>query len=107
MINSRNLDDLLPPVKQRVEQFIAKCEEQGIDLIITSTYRDIESQNALFAQGRTAPGNIVTNAKGGESYHNFRCAVDVVPIVNGKPDWNGAHPVWKQVGEIGKTCGLV
>ena len=106
MINSRNLNDLAPPVKLRVEWLMGLCVANNIDLLITSTYRDKDSQDALYAQGRTAPGKIVTNAKGGESYHNYKCAVDVVPLVNGKPDWDGSHPVWAKIGELGKTAGL-
>ena len=106
MINSRSLDDLLPPVRQRVEKFIALCRAVGIDLLVTSTYRDNESQNALYAQGRTAPGRIVTNAKAGQSWHNYRCAVDVVPLTNGKPNWNVKDPVWQTVGQLGKQAGL-
>jgi peptidoglycan L-alanyl-D-glutamate endopeptidase CwlK len=105
MINSRNLDDLVPPAKQRAEAFIAAAKAKGIDLLVTSTYRDNESQNALYAQGRTAPGNIVTRAKAGQSWHNWRCALDVVPLVNGKAIWDD-QAMWKQVGEIGKSCGL-
>ena len=77
MINSRSLDELLPEVKAKVEHFIALCQDSGIELLVTSTYRDNESQAALYAQGRTAPGNIVTNAGAGDSYHNYRCAVDL------------------------------
>lgn len=106
MINSRKLEDLLPQVRDKVEDFLALCKQEGIDLLVTSTYRDIESQNALYAQGRTTPGKIVTNAKGGDSWHNWRCALDVVPLVNGKPDWDGSHPVWKKIGELGKHAGL-
>ena len=105
MINSRNLDDLAPPVKQRAESFIAAAKAKGIDLLVTSTYRDSESQDALYAQGRTAPGAIVTRAKAGQSWHNWRCALDVVPLVNGKAIWDD-QAMWKQVGEIGKSCGL-
>jgi peptidoglycan L-alanyl-D-glutamate endopeptidase CwlK len=105
MINSRNLDDLAPPVKKRAEAFIAAAKAKGIDLLVTSTYRDNESQNALYAQGRTAPGNIVTRAKAGQSWHNWRCALDVVPLVNGKAIWDD-QAMWKQIGEIGKACGL-
>jgi peptidoglycan L-alanyl-D-glutamate endopeptidase CwlK len=106
MINSRSLDDLLPAVKERVQRFIEAAKAHNIDLLVTSTYRDNESQNALYAQGRTAPGSIVTNAKAGQSFHNFRCAVDVVPLINGKPQWNAQDPVWKTVGELGKQAGL-
>jgi len=106
MIASRSLDDLLPVVRTRVDKFLELCKAANIDLLVTSTYRDMESQNALYAQGRTRPGAIVTNARGGESFHNYRCAIDVVPVVDGKCDWNGAHPVWHQIGQLGKEAGL-
>jgi len=106
MINSRNINDLLPNVKVRVEKFIELCDEEGIDLLITSTYRDNESQEALYEQGRTRPGKIVTNAKPGESWHNYRCAVDIVPLVNGKPNWDGSDPIWQTIGELGEKAGL-
>lgn len=106
MINSRKLEDLLPQVRSRVEAFLKAADEAGIDLLVTSTYRDNASQDALYAQGRTAPGRIVTNAKAGQSYHNFRCAVDVVPLRNGKPVWDTKDPVWQTVGRLGKAAGL-
>ena len=106
MINSRLLDELVPPAKERVERFIALCDENGIDLLVTSTYRDHESQNALYAQGRTKVGKVVTNAQGGQSYHNWRCAVDVVPLINGKPNWDSSNPVWLRIGELGEQAGL-
>ena len=106
MINSRSLDDLLPPVRQRVDRFLASAKAQGIDLLVTSTYRDNASQEALYAQGRTVPGRIVTNARAGQSFHNHRCAVDVVPIRNGKPVWDAKDAVWQAVGRLGKEAGL-
>ena len=105
MINSRSLDDLVPPAKQRAQAFVEAAKAKGIDLLVTSTYRDNESQDALYAQGRTTPGNVVTRAKAGQSWHNYRCALDVVPLVNGKAIWDD-QAMWKQVGEIGKSCGL-
>ena len=106
MINSRSLDDLIPPAKERVERFLSLCKDQNIDLLVTSTYRDNESQQALYEQGRTTAGKVVTNAKAGDSWHNWRCAVDVVPMVNGKPNWDGLHPVWDQIGKLGEQAGL-
>jgi len=106
MINSRSLDDLLPPVKERVEKFLSSAKAAGIDLLITSTYRDNASQNVLYEQGRTTPGKKVTNAKAGQSWHNYRCAVDVVPVVAGKPRWGVKDEVWQQVGALGKAAGL-
>lgn len=105
MINSRDLLDLLPHVADKAHAFIDACEEQGIDVLITSTYRDGESQAALYAKGRTAPGPRVTNAKPGTSYHNHRVAFDFVPIVDGKAVWNDDH-LWAQCGMIGEKVGL-
>lgn len=106
MINSRSLDDLVPPARSRVQAFLDAAKKQGIDLLVTSTYRDNASQDALYAQGRTTSGKIVTNAKAGQSWHNYRCAVDVVPIVAGKPRWDVKDEVWQQVGALGKAAGL-
>lgn len=106
MINSRSLDDLIPPARMRVQAFLDAAKAAGVDLLVTSTYRDNASQDALYAQGRTKPGKIVTNAKAGQSWHNYRCAVDVVPIVAGKPRWDVKDEVWQQVGKLGKAAGL-
>ena len=105
MINSRSLNELTPDAKERAEAFVEAAKAEGIDLLVTSTYRDGDSQNALYAQGRTTAGNIVTRAKAGESWHNWRCAFDVVPLVNGKAIWDD-QTMWKKIGEIGKSCGL-
>lgn len=109
MIASRDLMDLALPVRIRAQKFITACAAAGIDLLVTSTYRDHASQDALYAQGRTKNGDIVTNARGGQSYHNFRCALDVVPMRAGKPVWNTRGTdalLWQRVGEIGERCGL-
>lgn len=106
MINSRDLKELSPIVREKVELFLSKCHAVGIDLLVTSTYRDYESQQALFEQGRSTSGKIVTNAQAGYSFHNFRCAVDVVPLRLGKPVWDSSDPLWKVVGQMGEDCGL-
>mgnify|MGYP000302975264 CR=1 FL=1 len=109
MINSRSLDDLHPYVKYLAEELIEAAKAHGIDILITSTFRDYESQNAIYAQGRTKPGAKVTNAKGGQSYHNFKIAFDIVPLRGGKPVWNtgGADgQLWQTVGKLGTDLGL-
>lgn len=105
MINSRKLEDLHPKVKLLCEQFINGCDAAGIDVLITSTYRDMESQTALYAQGRTTKGNIVTNAKAGQSFHNYRVAFDFVPIVGGKCIWNDAG-LFAKCGRIAQSLGF-
>lgn len=105
MVNSRSLSDLNPKVAAMCSEFINRCKAQGIDVIITSTYRDSDSQNALYAQGRTAPGSKVTNAKAGQSFHNWKVAFDFCPIVNGKAQWNDLA-LFTKCGEIAETVGL-
>lgn len=105
MINSRDPKELLPAARAKCHAFVAKCKSAGIDVIITSTYRDAESQDALYRQGRTAPGQRVTNAAGGDSFHNWRVAFDFVPIVNGKAMWDDLK-LWRTCGDIGRQCGL-
>ena len=105
MINSRKLDDLLPRVKAKAEAFIAKCKSAGIDVLIYSTYRDNESQDALYAQGRSKPGAIVTNSKGGQSFHNYRVAFDFVPQKDGKPQWDDVK-LYRICGLKAKEVGL-
>lgn len=105
MISSRKLEDLHPKVKGLCEKFIASCDKQGIDILITSTYRDAESQNELYAQGRTVPGRIITRAKAGQSFHNWRVAFDFCPLVNGKPNWSDLA-LYNKCGEIAESVGL-
>lgn len=105
MINSRDIKDLHPKIATKCKQFIDLCNKQNIDILITSTYRDAESQNALYAQGRTAPGKKVTNAKGGQSFHNWKVAFDFCPIVNGKPNWTDVA-LYTKCGEIAESVGL-
>lgn len=109
VINSRNIESLLPIVAEKARAMLAACAADGLDVIVTSCYRDHESQAMLYAQGRTTPGKIVTNARPGESWHNHRCAFDIVPIRNGKPVWGTAGAdleLWMRVGEIGESVGL-
>lgn len=105
MINSREIDDLHIIVQMKCRKFIGDCKDQGIDVIITSTYRDNESQEALYEIGRSRPGRKVTNAKPGYSFHNHRVAFDFVPIVAGKAQWEDIALITK-CGHIAEGCGL-
>lgn len=105
MTNSRRLTDLLPVVQAKAKAFLAAAKAEGIDVLITSTYRDNQSQDELYAQGRTRPGKIVTNARGGQSYHNYRVAFDFVPVIGGKAVWNDLA-LFRRLGKIGKSLGL-
>ena len=110
MINSRSLSDLLPQVAVKAYALIKLCEEVHVPVIITSTYRDFETQNILYAQGRASKaGPIVTWAKAGDSWHNWKRAFDVVPTFMGKPCWRTTGVEgqrWQKVGELGRSLGL-
>ena len=105
MINSRDIKDLHPKVKVMAEKFLSECKAAGLNVTIYSTYRDHESQNELYAQGRTKPGKVVTKAKGGDSFHNWKVAFDAAPIVNGSIPWNDAK-LFEKMGAIGESVGL-
>lgn len=75
MINSRSLDDLRPDVRANAEAWLAECRAQGLDVLVTQTLRDDEYQAKLYAQGRTAPGKIVTNSKV-TTFHGKGLALD-------------------------------
>lgn len=105
MINSRKLDDLLPIVATKARALLSAAKRDGIELLVTSTYRDAECQDALYAQGRTTPGRRVTNAKGGQSWHQYRVAFDIVPLVAGKAIWDDRR-IWTRIGELGESVGL-
>lgn len=109
------LNKVDPRIAERVRNVITIAYGMGIYVIITQGLRTIAEQNALYAQGRTKPGKIVTNAKGGQSYHNFGLAVDFA-IVNSSGTtvyWDtnidtnkDGQKDWYQVGKIGKEQGL-
>ena len=110
---SRKLEDLRTDVREKAERFLTAAKNIEMDVLITCTYRSNEEQKQLYAQRRTAPGKIVTNALPGESKHNnveggvpASLAFDVVPLINGKPMWDASNPVWKVLGSLGKSVGL-
>lgn len=70
---------LHPWLDYKLGLLLDRCEEKGIYLIITEGFRTKEYQDSLYAKGRTAPGKIVTNAKGStySSQHMWGIAFDI------------------------------
>jgi len=97
---SRDLKDLAPKVEQAARKALVECAQAGMDILVTCTYRSGAEQDQLYAQGRTKPGKKVTNAKAGQSFHQWRVALDIVPLVGGKPEWSGTHPHWQAAAKI-------
>ena len=95
---------LLPPVQKLARALVQKAADNGIRIKILSGLRTYEEQDALYAQGRTTPGNIVTKAKGGYSNHNFGIAFDV-GVFEGSTYLTDS-PKYKAVGVLGTELGL-
>lgn len=132
---SREIRDLSPRMQVLHNKFIDRCrrdpwfQRNGITILVYCTYRSPEEQARLYAQGRSAPGRVVTNAKAGQSMHNRQTpqgdsaseAFDFVPLRHGKPIWGTAGDgidddpsddhkddleVWQRCGEHGRAVGL-
>ncbi|MEG1538276.1 MAG: M15 family metallopeptidase, partial [Clostridiales bacterium] len=66
---ARELILLHPNLQILAKKLEENCLECGLKIRITETLRTKEEQNALYAQGRTKPGNVVTNVKYPNSFH--------------------------------------
>jgi peptidoglycan L-alanyl-D-glutamate endopeptidase CwlK len=107
-ISTARLQLVSPSLAASIKQMDVILSQENIVFRVTQGLRTCAEQNALYAQGRAAPGSIVTNAKGGESWHNYGVAVDLVPMDQEppQPDWNIQHPVWQRMITVGKSLGL-
>jgi peptidoglycan LD-endopeptidase CwlK len=95
---------LLPEAQPYARSLVIKAAGKGITIKVISGLRTYEEQDALYAQGRTKPGKIVTNARGGYSNHNFGIAFDV-GVFEGS-NYIEESPEYKAVGAIGVELGL-
>lgn len=101
---NRRISGIHPAVKASAYNFINQAEaELGIKLRVTAGLRSFNEQDELYEQGRTAPGGVVTNARGGQSYHNYGLAIDVVEITDaGQANWDTD---WDAIGALGESLG--
>lgn len=106
-ISISRLNELHPAVRDsaiRAYTRACKITPVGVHPFITECFRSFKRSDELYAQGRTKPGNKVSNAKGGESIHNYSLALDFVLQVNGKMDWN-VNANWMKVIQCFKEEG--
>ena len=83
-IDKRNKKaQLMLEFRKKMAALAERLAARGMDALITDGFRTFQEQDKLFAQGRTEPGDIVTNARGGESNHNYGMAVDLYPVIGG------------------------
>lgn len=114
---NRKLDEpgLNPVVREMGKQLVKLAHAQGVPVCITQAYRSKAEQDALYAQGRTKAGAIVTNAPGGYSNHNYGLAIDFALYTpSGKEvTWSESADYdrdgeadWKEIVKIAKKLGF-
>lgn len=103
-----NVSGMNKTTSDKTRNVIKKMAKQGIYLCVAQGYRSNAEQNALYAQGRTKSGSIVTNAKGGQSNHNFGVAVDLCLYSSDgkKVIWESTTSRWKKVVAAMKSEGF-
>lgn len=99
-----------PLVELKCKQLIELCKKEGIDVKLHQGFRSIEEQNRLYQQGRDINGKVigktVTNAKGGQSLHNYGVAFDLIIKWNGVYGWSAPQYMWTRMGQLGESLGL-
>lgn len=120
-----NLDVLYPPFAQKLKDLTAELNAKGVNYWAISGERTVNEQNSLYALGRTIKnpdgydavkkplGNVVTKAKGGQSFHNFAIAADFcydkdINRAGLQPDYNIAKysDLAKAATDIGLESGF-
>lgn len=96
-----------PELQQKAEKLVSACRGQGLLIGIGECFRTVAEQDALYAKGRTAPGSIVTNAKGSSysSHHQWGTAFDIYRN-DGTGAYNNNDGFFDLVGTIGVKIGL-
>jgi peptidoglycan L-alanyl-D-glutamate endopeptidase CwlK len=98
-INRTNLNGVHPVLVRKTAQLIELAKNEGYVLRVSQGFRSFAEQDKLFAKRPK-----VTNARGGQSMHNYGLAVDFVFIVNGKVSWD--ERFYKNIGRWANQVGL-
>lgn len=103
----RDRTKLHPKLQKKLNELEAACKKAGLKIQITECVRTVAEQDALYAQGRTKPGVIVTNAPGYSysSMHMWGVAADYCRN-DGKKAFDNSDRFFDKVGAIGKKLGL-
>lgn len=103
-----NIATLHPEAQKRARAFMSAAtslaSQRGLAVRIISGLRSYAEQDAIYAQGRTTPGKIVTNARAGYSNHNFGLAWDI-GLFQGK-SYLDDHAFYRELGPLGESLGL-
>ena len=112
---ARDITQLHPKLQEIIPKLIEECKKQDISIKIGECLRTVKEQDELYAQGRTKPGSVVTNAKGSNysSMHQWGVAFDFYLDMDIDKDgkksddaFNNSKKTFQKVGAIGKKLGL-
>ena len=116
--NINKIKELHPKIRKEVYNLIEHINTKILlgkaKVRITDVYRSFEEQDKLYAKGRTEPGNKVTDAKAGYSFHNYGLAFDFCLLLtdNNTISWdinkdfdNDKKADWLEVVNVFKTSG--
>lgn len=98
----RDISALKENAQRACNLFLAECRRQGLNVLITETYRSQARQNYLYAQGRTNPGKKVTWTK--KSRHTSGRAWDICKNVKGGEYSDSSF--FKKCGAVAKSLGI-
>ena len=109
-----NVGSLNKKALAKFEPFLVEVEKvmeaKGVTVEVISGLRSWAAQSALFAQGRTKPGRIVTKARPGSSWHNYGLAIDLGLFMNGnyidETMPKVADGLYAEIGKIAATHGI-
>jgi peptidoglycan L-alanyl-D-glutamate endopeptidase CwlK len=115
-VTQQRIQLLHPKLRAEAQQLITQAQSQLTKhslIRVVQGLRTFAEQDALYAQGRTVPGKKVTQAKGGQSLHNYGVAIDFCLIIDGteaswdtKKDWDGDKIAdWMEVVSVFRKAG--
>ena len=99
---SRDVNELTTETREKFYELAELAGRAGKDLRLLCTYRSQESQDKLFAKGRTSPGKKVTWTR--RSKHTRRIAFDIAVVKDGRISWKPEDYLY--LGRLAEKVGL-
>jgi peptidoglycan L-alanyl-D-glutamate endopeptidase CwlK len=101
--SEKNLATVEPRLQKIGRELLRRLAAEGLTFKVTSGNRTKAEQAALYAQGRTKPGPVVTWTM--KSRHIGGKAIDITLFSGKNPVWDSKH--YDRAGVIGEELGLV
>ena len=114
MTPDRSLDHLYPAFSKKIRTILLQMDRwcavhlPGYHAQVAEGYRGVRRQQELYAQGRTTPGDIVTEKDGvkNRSRHQGCLAADVAFARLGLLTWDVPEAAWEYLRHLAHTQGL-